>query len=279
MALPLVVKGRVTGVMALEHYRTPGAFSAADSRLAEALADQVAVAVENARLYRELLEKERLRGELLDKVIVAQEEERRRIARELHDDTCQSLAALAISLADVEENLPDSPEVALQGLARAKTGLQATLTEVRALALNLRPSMLDDLGLKMAIDWYAKDQLAKRGLEVRLELDGLDRELTPALETVLFRIAQEALNNVVKHSGASSATVRLTANRSAVVLEVEDDGLGFDAERALDQGGIAHSLGLHGMIERAELSGGDLRVLSSPGHGTLVRAELPLNGP
>lgn len=278
MALPLMVKGRTIGAMMIKHHRGDHSFDKADLRLAQALADQVAVAVENARLYQEVLEKERMRGQLLDKVIVAQEEERRRIARELHDDTCQSLAALGIGLEDVEEKLPESAQAARSSLGRLKEQVRGTLREVRTLALNLRPSMLDDLGLVMAIDWYAKEQLPRRGLEVKLDLDGVQGCLTPPMETVLFRITQEALTNVVKHSGASVATVRMRVIGKSVILEVEDDGLGFDAERMLGPSGPRHSLGLHSMSERATLSGGSFRVLSSPGQGTRIRVELPVEG-
>jgi signal transduction histidine kinase len=278
MALPLIVKGRTIGAMMIKHSRGDHLFSGADLRLAQALADQVAVAVENARLYQEVLEKERMRGLLLDKVIVAQEEERRRIARELHDDTCQSLAALGISLEDVEEKLPETAEAARMSLGRLKEQVRGTLREVRTLALNLRPSMLDDLGLVMAIDWYAKEQLPQKGLEVKLDLDGVQGRLTPSMETELFRITQEALTNVVKHSGASLATVRMRLNSRSVLLEVEDDGLGFDVERTLGPSGPRHSLGLHSMRERTALSGGSFRVLSSPGQGTMIRVELPIQG-
>lgn len=277
MALPLVVKGRVIGAMVVEHYHDSRTFSQSDLRLAQALADQIAVAVENARLYEELLEKEKTRGELLDKVISAQEDERRRIARELHDDTCQSLAALGISLESLEENVPESAESAHSDLERLKGQVRATLAGVRTLALDLRPSALDDLGLIMAIDWLCKEQMAERGLEVELKVENTGPELPPRVETVLFRITQEALNNVLKHSGASRAVVQLRIEAERVVLEVEDDGLGFDSERVLRARGPRYTLGLHGMIERATLSGGVLRVLSSPGHGTRIRAELPIH--
>ena len=276
MALPLVVKGKVIGAMVVEHYQGTRTFSQADLRLAQALADQIAVAVENARLYEEVLEKERLRGELLDKVISAQEDERRRIARELHDDTCQSLVALGISLEGMEDILPEEAEAARAQMEDLKAQVRTTLSEVRTLALNLRPSVLDDLGLVMAIDWLCKEQMAKRGLEVKLEVENAGPALPQAIETVLFRITQEALNNVLNHSGASRAEVRLSIGEESVVLEVEDDGLGFDAERVLRARGPRYTLGLHGMIERATLSGGVLRVLSSPGHGTKIRAEVPI---
>jgi signal transduction histidine kinase len=276
MALPLVVKGHAIGAMEVEHYRDGRTFSATDLRLAQALADHVAVAVENARLYEQVLEKETLRGELLEKVIAAQEEERRRIARELHDDTCQSLAALAMSLEGVEENLPESAGTARAQLDDLKGQVRTTLAEVRTLALNLRPSILDDLGLIMAIDWLCKEQMAKRGLDVELDTKCAGVELPPHVETILFRITQEALNNVLKHSGAAHATVRLTVRHERVVLEVEDDGLGFEPERVLRARGPRYTLGLHGMIERATISGGVLRVISTPGNGTRIRAELPI---
>ncbi len=276
MALPLIVKGRGIGAMVVEHYRDGRTFSQSDLRLAQALADQIAVAVDNARLYEELIEKEKMRGELLDKVISAQEDERRRIARELHDDTCQSLAALGISLEALGETLPETAEAANSELEHLKGQVRETLAGVRALALDLRPSALDDLGLIMAIDWLCKEQMAKRGLEVELKVENAGSKLPPPIETVLFRIIQEALNNVLKHSGASRAVVRLTIGGDRAVLEVEDDGLGFDAERVLRARGHRYTLGLHGMIERATLSGGVLSVRSSPGHGTRIRAELPI---
>ncbi len=276
MSLPLVVKGKAIGAMTVEHYADSGTFTQADLRLAQALADQTAVAVEKARLYEEVLEKEVLRGELLEKVISAQEDERKRIARELHDDTCQSLAALAIRLEEVEQGLPERAVEARSELSLLKMQVSATLREVRTIAYNLRPSILDDLGLVMAIDWYGKEHVTRRGLEVHVDADGMTSALPPALETVLFRIAQESLNNVAKHSGASRATVRLMAEDGKVTLEVEDNGLGFDVERVLRPRGHHRTLGLQGMIERARLSGGILKAASSIGRGTLIRVELPV---
>lgn len=277
IALPLVVKDVVIGVLTVEHYRDRRVFAAADLMLANALADQIALGVENARLYEEVRENERLLGELLEKVISAQEEERGRIARELHDDTCQSLAVLAIRLEDVEVNLPEFAVEARSELARLKSQVSATLREVRTIAYNLRPSILDDLGLTEAIDWYSREHLSNRGVEVVLDVgDMADIHLPSAVETVLFRITQEALNNVAKHSGASRVAVRMMELDGKIVLAIEDDGLGFDVERVLRPKGPRTTLGLHGMIERARLSGGHLWVASSPGDGTLIRLELPI---
>ncbi|HEX9014505.1 MAG TPA: GAF domain-containing protein [Chloroflexota bacterium] len=276
MSVPLVVKGATIGTLTVEHYRDSRVFSTADLSIASALADQIAVAVENARLYEEIRETEALTSELLDKVISAQEDERRRIARELHDDTCQSLAVLAIRLADLAAGLPKAARQAQEEMERLKDQVSATLREVRTIAYNLRPNVLDDLGLTMALDWLCKEQVARRGLEVSLDIAEEQLDLPPAVETILFRITQEALNNVVKHSGASHARVSLARAESGVALEVEDDGLGFDVQRILRARGSQATLGLHGMIERARLSGGTLRIVSYPGHGTRITAELPV---
>ena len=231
-----------------------------------------------ASLEERVEQRTRQLSALLDKVIVAQEEERRRVARELHDDTCQSLAALSIRLEEVEEGLPPTAEEARQQMAELKSQIRAALAGVRTIALNLRPSILDDLGLVMALDWYAKEQLSRRGLEVRLDLDRDMPSLPQAVETVLFRIGQEALNNVLKHSGARLAELRLGVREPGlVVMEVEDHGSGFDAERMLGPDCPRHCLGLHSMRERAALCGGSLTVRSSPGRGTLIRVELPLH--
>jgi signal transduction histidine kinase len=151
-----------------------------------------------------------------------------------------------------------------------------TLGGIRNLALELRPSALDDLGLSMAIDWYAKDYLAKRGLDVNVEVIGPKTKLPSYTETILFRIIQEALTNVVKHAEASQVRVQLQISDSAAVVQVEDNGKGFDAEAALNGEGMRQNLGIHGMVERATLLGGTFTIRSQPGQGTYLRVEVPL---
>ena len=145
-----------------------------------------------------------------------------------------------------------------------------------SLALELRPSALDDLGLSMAIDWYVKDYLAKRGLDVKIEAIGPETKLPSYTETMLFRIIQEALTNIVKHAEASQVRVQLEFSDSTAIVQVEDNGKGFDVEAALSREGMRHNLGIHGMAERATLLGGTFTIRSQPGQGTHLRVEVPL---
>lgn len=225
---------------------------------------------------RELQEANKLREQLLEKLISAQEEERRRIARELHDEATQSLAALAINLESIADSLPQRYQGTREKLDVLKEQAIKTLGGIRSLALELRPSALDDLGLSMAVDWYAKDYLGKRGLDVKINAVGGKTKLPAHTETMLFRIVQEALTNVVKHAEASQVRVELRLSDLEAIVQVEDNGRGFDAEAALTERGARQNLGLHGMAERAALLGGTFSIRSQPGHGTCLRVEIPV---
>jgi len=253
-------------------------FSSKDSSLLASVAHQIAVAVENATLYRELEQKEALRGELLRKVISAQEEERKRIARELHDETSQALAALAVALETASVAPARDVEEVKTRIAGIKPLAVRMLEEVRKLTLDLRPTVLDDLGLIPAIRWYAENRLKPQGVKVQLETAGIDRRLPPELETVLFRVVQEAVTNIARHAEADNVVISLDISQSSVVIEVEDDGKGFDLtalSRTPDKG---RGLGLMGMRERVALFSGSLTIETSPGAGTQLRIEVPLEG-
>jgi signal transduction histidine kinase len=226
----------------------------------EALAGPLATALENARLYEALAEKEAQRARLLKAWLKAQEEERARIARELHDEVGQALTGLILGL----EGLPGDRAEALKELARH------TLTEVRRLALDLRPSVLDHLGLEAALRRYVREYAERTGVEVDLSLH-LTRPLPQELETVVYRVVQEALTNVARHSGSPRASVGVVEVLGEVRVFVEDEGRGFDPE-AVDPG----RQGLLGMRERVELLGGRLSVESAPGQGTRVQVRLPI---
>ncbi len=227
-------------------------------------------------MSRELKRKEEIRTQLLAKVIGAQEEERRRISRELHDEASQCLAALVINLEAVEDTLPVRYRNTRQKLGILKEQAIHILEEIHSLALRLRPSALDDLGLPKAIDWYAKDYLAKHDLDVKVEVIGPKTKLPSYTETMLFRIVQEALTNVVKHAEADEVRVRLELGDSMVSVQVEDNGKGFDTEAALRGKGNRGNLGLHAMAERATLLEGAFTIRSQPGQGTCLRVEVPL---
>jgi len=216
--------------------------------------------------------REQLRA-LSSKVITAQEEERKRIARELHDDTSQSLATLLIALERMDSAIPMELTDLKTRLASARDLTTETIDGLRALVVDLRPLLLDDLGLVPAIRWYAGHRLSPEGIDLEFEApDDLPR-LSAEAETALFRIAQEAIHNIVKHADASTVRVRLSGEEG-VTLQVVDDGQGFQGESVRDQDGAVH-LGLFGVRERAAAIGGRLEVSSVPGKGTEIRVHLP----
>ena len=233
------------------------------------------VAAENAVLYEELKQKESLRGELLKKVIGAQEEERRRIARELHDETSQALTALAMGMEAVTLAPSLSKEQLQEKLSRLKSLVVQTLDEVHNLIYDLRPSILDDLGLVAGLEWYAENRLQPLGLRVAVEVSGQERRLPSEVETALFRIGQEAISNVARHAEASSVVVTINFDADAVSLEVEDDGKGFSP--VAEPSAAPTGWGLLGMHERAALLKGALDIASEPGRGTCVTVRVPLD--
>jgi signal transduction histidine kinase len=225
-----------------------------------------------AEANERLREREAMRGELLRKVITAQEDERKRIARELHDETAQSIAALSMGIDAATEALRAGEKPRLDEVKAIAT---RTLEEVHRLIFDLRPSVLDDLGLQSAIDWYADRSLRKRGLSVRCELEELGARLSPETETALFRICQEAMSNVAHHAQASHVLVEMGVEGREIRVSIEDDGRGFDPGGAVGDERRKH-WGLHGIRERAETLGGTARIESAVGKGTRVEVRIPL---
>lgn len=226
-----------------------------------------------ARLH-EAQRREALRGELLKRVVAAQEAERQRIARELHDETGQALTAIGLGLRGASSVLRQDPDRAAGNLRQLEGLVARSLVELQRLIADLRPSHLDDLGLPAALRWYAGEIQTRAPLTVSVETEGEPRALQPEVNTTLFRVAQEALTNVVKHADARHVTVRLRYEGESVRLEVDDDGRGFDLQAASLAAG-APSWGLAGMQERASLLGGALTVETSPGAGTRIEVRLP----
>ena len=270
VAVPLVSKSQVLGTLNIA-CADSDCVSREDLRLLGAIGRQLGVAVENTRLWEEVSQKEAARGQLLQRIITAQEEERKRIARELHDDTSQSLTSLMVGLR-VLEGL-GSPDEARQYLAGLRTIVAETLDAVHDLALELRPSVLDDMGLVAAVDRYVADYRRRFNIGVDNRAIGFDgRRLPPAIETTLYRIVQEALTNVARHSGASHASVLLEWTGRHVRAIVEDNGSGLDLSLARQR----RNLGLYGTEERATVIGGSLRIESQPSMGTAVIVRVPL---
>jgi len=235
-----------------------------------------AVAEENAALNEELKRRDAARTELMGQVIGAQEDERRRIARELHDETSQALTVLVMGMETAAS--PAARDSIEERLAALKHLAVQTLDGVHRLIYDLRPSVLDDLGLVPGLRWCAEGRLEPLGVRVSVMVTGQERRLRPEVETAVFRIGQEAISNIARHSGAANAFVNVVFEDDAVVLDVEDDGQGFDAD-AIDAVGEGHrGWGLLGMRERAALLGGSASIESEPGAGTHVRARVPLPG-
>lgn len=264
MFVPLVVRGRTIGVIAIHDKVNPARegdlrFSDDDMRFAETFAARAAVAVDLSQ---------RVERDALRRVVAAQELERKRLARELHDETGQALTSILLGLRTVEETL--SEENRREALASLREIAVATLQDVRRLAVELRPKALDDFGLVPAIQRLAEGFQEQTGLRVDFEAR-LEGRLPSEIESSLYRIVQEGLTNIVKHARARHVSILLTRKDSGVAVVIEDDGRGFTTERATDEG-----LGLIGMRERLALLDGTLAVETLPGAGTTLVAEVPL---
>jgi signal transduction histidine kinase len=245
-----------------------GAVATANAELEKRVIERT---VQLAAANEQLREREASLGRLYEKVVSAQEDERKRIARELHDDTSQSLAVLVMAL--------DSALGAVKAglnprLEEAKALAVRTIEEVHRMILDLRPSVLDDLGLQSAIRWYAERHLLSRGLSVRCEFEAEDRRFPAAFETALFRVCQEAMSNIARHAQAETVLIQLSEADGVIRIEIEDDGRGFDP------GNVSHAerrhFGLMGIEERVEILGGKVRIDSAPGQGTRIHLEVPL---
>lgn len=207
-------------------------------------------------------------------ILQAQEEERQRVARELHDEAAQALTSLLVHLRLLERS--QNPEHAREHVQELRELTAQALEEVRRIALDLRPKILDDLGLEAALEWRVDEFNAAYDAEAKVHIDGVSDRLPRALELVLYRVAQEALNNVGRHARAGHVDVTLARNGDHITLQVVDDGAGFDVNTQVD---TPSGLGLMGMRERLAMIGGDLTLESAPGRGTCVRARAPLNTP
>ncbi len=230
-----------------------------------------------ARL-EEAQKQEALKGELFRRIVDAQEGERQRIARDLHDETGQALTAIGMGLRGLSTALTNkrNPEQTVKTLRHLETLAADSLHELQRLIADLRPSHLDDLGLPAALRWYAGVVQERTGLKIMVDIEGDELLISPALKIAVFRIVQEALNNITKHAQAKDVFIKLEYRTTHLVVSVRDDGIGFDLDKVQMSRSRRPSLGLAGMQERAALVRGEVSIQSSPGQGTLVEARLPL---
>lgn len=227
-----------------------------------------------ARL-EESQQRETMRAELFRRVVAAQESERQRIARDLHDETGQSLTAIGMGLRGLSGKLGPRNKEAMATLHKLETLTADSLKELQRLMTDLRPSHLDDLGLSSALRWYASRIQEHSSLNIRVDIHQEERDLDDAMKITIFRIIQESLNNVIKHSEATHVNIHVHFEEKRVRINVFDNGIGFDREQVQQRRTSRPSLGLAGMEERAALLGGTVTVQSRPGYGTEVEALIP----
>jgi signal transduction histidine kinase len=260
LGVPVMTRGVAFGNLYLSEKQPAGDFTEEDEEIVTLLAAQAAVAIVNAGSVQR---------DALRRAVQAQEAERRRLARELHDETGQALTSILLGLAAVERS--DSVEDAHRAAAALRDLVVETLQNVRRLAVELRPSALDDFGLEPALRRLGQTVREGRALDVQVETRLGPNRLPPDVETALYRIVQEALTNVVKHAGAERVSVVVTRKAASVMAMIEDDGRGFESA-----GSPGVGLGLLGMRERVELLDGTFQIEATPKAGTTLIVELPV---
>jgi signal transduction histidine kinase len=222
---------------------------------------------------------EALKAELLHKTVIAQESERQRIARELHDETGQTLTALGMGLRGISETIASNRNRAIEQATQLEKVAVEGVEELQRMVSGLHPPQLDDLGLLAAIRWYANDVSQHSGMLINITTQGSKPKISADVRAVLFRIVQEAITNVIRHANATKIDIRLDYSPENIYLRIEDNGLGFNTDAVLTkQAGKPTAWGLLGMTERASLVGGTCNILSHPGKGTLIEIHVPIIG-
>ncbi|MDI7261197.1 MAG: sensor histidine kinase [Thermodesulfobacteriota bacterium] len=226
-------------------------------------------------MAKTLMEKMRLERKYLSQIIDAQENERRRISRELHDEIGQALTAIKFNLDMIDKDLPQTSFILRERLGEAKSLSNRTLTAMRQLSMDLRPTMLDDLGLIPTLRWYIQNFSNRLNIHSHFQAIGFDEKLPPQIETAFYRILQEALNNISKHAEASQIEISLEQRDSMVYASIIDNGRGFDLDKLLHPESPERGFGIIGMKERISLLRGHIDIQSKPGFGTHIHIEVP----
>jgi signal transduction histidine kinase len=277
---PLLYKGQAIGLMEL--YIDEGRtfhFTPDKIKLCQTLANQAAIAIENARLFAELERQRTALQQLSLRLVNAQEEERRRLARELHDELGQALTAIKINLDVVRRHLPaQAPAKLLRSLDEASRITIETQEQARNLSLALHPTLLDNLGLVAALRWELDHYTQRTDLAISFEADIEEAILSPELKLTLYRIISEALTNIARHAQASRVSVKLHRSDLEIGAIIEDNGLGFDAAAWFDSPSSQNRLGLISIKERTQLLGGQFQLASWPQIGTKIEVKFPITG-
>ncbi|WP_019156621.1 histidine kinase [Robertmurraya massiliosenegalensis] len=238
------------------------------------LVNQLSVSIENLELWNELKKKEEVRLMLLEKVISVQEDERKRIARELHDETSHSLSSMLVELKLLEEGDEVIKKKSINYLRKL---VRNTIEELHQMAWQLRPSILDKFGLKVAIERYVQEFQRTNKIETELIMNGTTKSFSPEIETTIYRLIQESLTNITKYAQASSVSAIVLSTNQQISVMIEDDGVGFDTSTVLNSDPSKEHLGLLGMLERISLFNGTLEIESEPGEGTTILAKIPIS--
>lgn len=239
--------------------------------------DTVSLASTLSSLVNQLEDRNQELHALSGRAIFAQEEERKNIARSLHDDTGQALTMLIISLDQLETRLTDEQQGLKEDVQQARSLAANALAELRRIVFGLRPAILDDLGLVAAIRWYARTNLEPAGLKIDLQVPDPMPDLPAEISISLFRISQEAINNILRHASAKLVLIEVSLISGFITLKISDDGIGFNQREVTREALASHHLGLIGVRERTELLGGQLELESIPGQGTILKVLLPLS--
>lgn len=277
LAVPMRVGGQTLGRLWV--LCKPGrSLSAAEQELLLLAGNQLALALENARMCQEISHLAERRGALLRRLVDLREERGRSLARELHDEISQSLVALLIDLDTANAADPHAAAALRPYLERIRTGVLRVSDEINRIVLDLRPSLLEDQGLEAALRRYAGERLQSSDTAIHLQLACQPGRLASGLETAIYRIGQEALSNIARHAAAANVWVDLACDDGECTLTVRDDGAGFDVRSTLEHPRSLQAVGLIGMQERAEQAGGRVVIESSSGAGTLITATIPVAG-
>ncbi len=278
ISIPLKAKDKVVGVMNLASH-VAGRFGTDDISLLSSISDYLGTAIEQARLYARLASAGERYQTLLQHALSTQEEERKRIARELHDETSQALTSLTLNLQAIIQMAEMKGVRDTELMEKLKATHSYAIHaghEVVKLMKELRPTLLDELGLPAAIHRYAKDTLKAQGIEVSAEFIGTEERLPPEVEVTLFRVAQGVIGNILEHSAAKNASIKLACSASECLLRIEDDGKGFNVSKITRVDPSGRGAGVFTMKERVKLVGGVCHIESRPGKGTRVVVKVPL---
>jgi len=278
VSVPLMSKEKVLGVMNVAS-SLPRQFTEKDIHLLHATGDLLGLAIEQAKLYEELRRGRERYRQLARFAVMAQEDERKRLSRELHDETSQALSGLAFNLQAVIEmvDMAGIQDVKIKETLKKAHELAIQVgNEIHRLIVNLRPTILDSLGLIPAIRQHAESTLAPMGISLSFQFDDLGRMLPKEVETGLFRAVQGAVGNIQQHSKATSASISLTMSGNELVLCVSDNGVGFDVSKIQGIEASGRGAGVFSMKERVKLIGGSCNIQSEPGKGTTATAIIPI---